>query len=113
MVFSNQNDAVVALQMVGPTAQGAVVILGEDNDDMSKINLPPVLHVRAAQAKEKPHTSYTFTLIKKKEGSKPSSHPFKRGATQAKGSKFWLEANENEHVATVSLSMVRKCWDIQ
>lgn len=64
MVFFNQNDAVVALQLVGPTAQGAVVILGEDNDDMSKINLPPMLHVRAAQTKEKPPTSYTLILIK-------------------------------------------------
>lgn len=64
MVFFNQNDAVVALQLVGPTAQGAVVILGEDNYDMSKINLPPTLHVRAAQAKEKPSTRYRFTLIK-------------------------------------------------
>lgn len=64
MGFSNQNDAVVALQMVGPTEQDALVIPGEDNNDRSKINLPPTLHVRAVQAKEKPPTSYTFTLIK-------------------------------------------------
>lgn len=64
MVFSNQNDAVVALQMVGPTAQDAAAIPGEDNDDMPKINLPPKLHVRAVQSKEKPPTSYTFTSIK-------------------------------------------------
>lgn len=90
MVFSNQNDAVVALQMVGPTAQGAVVILGEDNDDMSKINLPPVLHVRAAQAKEKPHTSYTFTLIKKKKGPSLLPTPSKGVPLKQKAASFDL-----------------------
>lgn len=64
MAFSNQNDAALALQMVCPTDQDALVIPGEDNNDIYKINLPPTLHVRAVQDKEKPPTSYTFTLIK-------------------------------------------------
>lgn len=41
MVFSNQNDAVIALQMVGPTDQDALVKPGEDNNDTYKTNLPP------------------------------------------------------------------------
>lgn len=52
---------------MGPTAQDAVVILAADNNDyldVYKANLPPTGHAGAAQSKEKPSTSYTFTPIK-------------------------------------------------
>lgn len=100
MGFSNQNDEVVALQMVGPTEQGALVIPGEDNNDLSKINLPPTLHVRAVQAKEKPPTSYTFTLIKKQEGSKPPSHSFKSMATNMVSPSPLMSFNWRQRVFT-------------
>lgn len=51
MVFSNQNDAVTALQMVGPTDQDALVIPGEDNNDIYKINLPPACQSSPGQGK--------------------------------------------------------------
>lgn len=60
--FPNQDDAFVPLQTVGPTAQDAVVIPGEDNNDYTdryKANLPRTGHAGAAQSKEKPSTSYT------------------------------------------------------
>lgn len=98
MGFFQPNDVAVALQVLGPTDQDALVIPGQDNNDISKINLPPTLHVRAVQAKEKPPTSYTFTLIKTRrlQASFPllQKHGYQHGESispdviQAKGSEF-------------------------
>lgn len=99
------HDASVPLQTVGPTAQDAVVIPGEDNNDYTdiyKANLAPAGHAGAAQSKEKPSTSYTLTVVKTRrvQASSPflqkpdlsiasnkvtASHP---DVTQARGNKF-------------------------
>lgn len=112
---------------MGPTAQDAVVIPAEDNNDYTdiyKANLSPAGHAGAAQSKEKPSTSYTLTAVKTRrvQASSPflqkpdlsiasnkvtPSHP---DVTQARGNEFWLKANEDQHLPSMSLTIVRRCW---
>lgn len=76
MVFPNQNDAVVALQMVGPTAQDAAVT--QERTTMTHLKLTFLQRCMSEQSSpRKSHPQATHLHQSKQEGSKPPPHSFK------------------------------------